>query len=220
MKFQPARHTSAPKLNTDGMSAGSGLPTPVPNAPLAKSLPVNTSGDGTGGVDGASGAVQALPIVENDIGSQNTWQPIPCARMSVCKMPLMRNVESIDATPGTLEEPESRFTVSPRVVSASSGVSGRGIVHTTSSITGMLPKLHLRHFSAAPSAPGASPSPNGTRRTFSCESPNRARCLGTMLLLPTLAMFCLLVPAVSWADAGDQSESSKRSSGCWLRRAA
>ena len=84
----------------------------------------------------------------------------------------MRNVESIDATPGTLELPESRFTVSPSVVSASSGVSGSGIVHTTSSMTGMLPKLHRMHFcdwsrSAAATPVTGAPRPNGMRRTFS-----------------------------------------------------
>ena len=109
---------------------------------------MKTSGEG-GGATTVDGATNALPIVESDIGSQNTCTPMPCARMSVWRMPLMRNVESIDATPGTLELPESRFTVSPSVASAYSDVSGIGIVHTTSSITGMLPKEHFRHFVAA-----------------------------------------------------------------------
>ena len=106
----------------------------------------------------------------------------------------MRNVESIDATPGTLELPESRFTVSPRVESASSAVRGIGIVHTTSSITGMLPNEQRRHLFAASMLPGAAPSPNCMRRTFSCALPNVALGLPTMLLVAMC--FSLLVTAV------------------------
>src|SRR5208282_3860403 len=102
MKFQPARQVAAPHSKTAGVYACASPPapaqTPSPIAPVLKSLTVHTSGDG-GGTEMFAGAAQALPIVENDDGSQNTCTPMPCARMSVCRMPLMRNVESMLATP-------------------------------------------------------------------------------------------------------------------------
>src|ERR1700722_979019 len=103
--------------------------------------------------------------------------------MSVWRMPLMRNVESIDWTPGTDELPESRFTVSPNVAVASSIVSGKGIVQITSSMTGMFPNEQRRHFCAAPGVPGASPRPNGTRFTAGRLFPYRAALFDRPTLL-------------------------------------
>src|SRR5580692_6907565 len=149
MKFQPARHTSAPHSREAGKKPRSvESPTSVPSAKLLMSLTVHTSGDG-GGATGTTGASHAFPIVVNDIGSQKTCTPTPCVRMSVWRMPLMRNVLSMLATPGTEDEPDRRLTVSPKVAVASSMASGKGIVHTTSSMTGTFPKEHRRHFSAA-----------------------------------------------------------------------
>ena len=76
MKFQPARHAGEPNSNTAGVKV---MPSPreEPNAPCATSFAVNTSGDGHGGVEEASGLDQAFPIVANDIGSQNTCTPTP-----------------------------------------------------------------------------------------------------------------------------------------------
>src|SRR5271166_2126348 len=193
MKFQPARHTSAPHSRLAGKNASSEeLPTraALPIARLLMSFSVHTSGDG-GGAIGTSGATHALPIVENDIGSQKMCTPTPCVRMSVWRMPLMRNVESMLATPGTEDEPDRRFTVSPKVAVASSTASGRGIVHTTSSITGTFPKEHRRHFSAA-AGPGACPRPNGIRFTRSCESAYLCEPLTAMLRLLPLAIVFLL----------------------------
>jgi hypothetical protein len=116
--------------------------------------------------------------------------------MSVWRMPLMRNVLSMLATPGTEDEPDKRLTVSPNVAVASSTARGRGIVHTTSSITGMLPKEHRRHFCAA-SGEGACPRPNGIRFTRSCESPYTCLPFVAMLrLLPRVAIFFSPVGAV------------------------
>src|SRR5580692_352372 len=173
MKFHPARQVAAPHSNTAGIGAAVGA-TDAPKIPLKASFAVNTSGLGAGVVSKVTGVVNALPIVENDIGSQKTCTPMPCARMSVCRMPLMRNVLSMLATPGTELDPESGLTVSPNVVCACSAVRGSGTVQTTSSTTGTLPNPQRRHFSAAPEAPGelgSAPSPNGTRMTFSRLSP-------------------------------------------------
>src|SRR5512143_251140 len=118
MKFQPARHTGPPNSKSAGDGgvslAGVSPANATPSAPLNTSFAVNTSGEG-GGTAVVAGAAKALPIVENCIGSQNTCTPTPIVRMSVWRMPLMRNVESMLATPGTLELPDMRFTVSPRV---------------------------------------------------------------------------------------------------------
>src|SRR5271155_3570262 len=196
MKFQPARQTSEPHARSAGASqAAVGS---FPNTPLAASLNVTTSGLARGSCR-EDGARNAFPMVEKLIGSQKTCTPTPCARMSVWRMPLMRNVESIDCTPGTDELPESRFTVSPNVAMASSAVSGKGIVQMTSSTTGMLPKLQRRHFSAAPGVPGAWPSPNGTRRTFSRSCANFAVFLPMMLLAMTIL---LDAPPFRRSDAG------------------
>jgi hypothetical protein len=78
MKFQPARHTSAPHSREAGKYVSVSTPggDVVVRAPFSMSLTVQTSGDG-GGAIGVGGATHALPIVEKDIGSQKMWTPRP-----------------------------------------------------------------------------------------------------------------------------------------------